>query len=140
MPKQSKHQKTCKTNNETNIDRAPSMEPTYVSLNGWNFSRYECQVAMAIKLYIRNSNNAVPSDETVGVIINSLRGQVNGVSLPHEACTDYRTNSTRILHPSTTWFRCCNRIDSKAIGHCICRSTAPGSIGSKRQAEYGVLG
>ena len=37
---------------------------------------------MAIKLYIRNSNNAIPSDETVGVIINSLRGQVNGVSPP----------------------------------------------------------
>ncbi|KAL9134202.1 MAG: hypothetical protein Q9175_004618 [Cornicularia normoerica] len=35
---------------------------------------------MAIKLYIRNSNNATPSDETIGVIINSLRGQVNGVS------------------------------------------------------------
>ncbi|KAL9076163.1 MAG: hypothetical protein Q9161_001210 [Pseudevernia consocians] len=58
------------------------MEPAYVCLNGWNFSRYECQVAMAIKLYIRNSNNATPSDETVGVIINSLRGQVNGYQVP----------------------------------------------------------
>lgn len=58
------------------------MEPTHISLNGWSFSRYECQIAMAIKLYILNSNSATPSDETIGVIINSLRGQVNGVSFP----------------------------------------------------------
>lgn len=77
MPKLS----NCKTICETNSKKTP-MEPTCVSLNGWNFSRYECQVAMAIKLYIRNSNNATPTDETVGVIINSLRGQVNGVPAP----------------------------------------------------------
>lgn len=58
------------------------MEPTHISLNGWSFSSYECQIAMAIKLYIRNSNNVTPNDETIGVIINSLRGQVNGVSFP----------------------------------------------------------
>ena len=89
MPKHSNYESSYKTNRETNREtnrktnnRTSSMEPAYVFLNGWNFSRYECQVAMAIKLYIRNSNNAVPSDETVGVIINALRGQVNGVSLP----------------------------------------------------------
>ena len=85
MPKHSNYQTSSKTNRETNgktNNKPSSMEPAYISLNGWNFSRYECQVAMAIKLYIRNSSNAVPSDETIGVIINSLRGQVNGVSLP----------------------------------------------------------
>lgn len=86
----------CKTPSETNSktnnkvhsktnSKVIPMEPTNVSLNGWTFSRYECQIAMAIKLYIRNSNNETPSDETIGVIINSLRGQVNGVSPPRNA-------------------------------------------------------
>ena len=70
------------------------MEPTHIYLNGWSFSRYECQIAMAIKLYIRNSNNVTPSDETIGVIINSLRGQVNGVSFPLD---NTRTNKCPVL-------------------------------------------
>ena len=85
MPKHSNYQTSSKPHSETNrktYNKTSPMEPAYVSLNGWNFSRYECQIAMAIKLYVRNSNNAIPSDETVGVIINSLRGQVNGVSSP----------------------------------------------------------
>lgn len=81
MPQTSNYKTTTKTNKKSDTGNT-SMEPAYVALNGWNFSRYECQVAMAIKLYIRNSNNATPSDETVGVIINSLRGQVNGVPAP----------------------------------------------------------
>lgn len=92
MPKSCNCKTTSETNSETNSkphsktnNKVTPMEPTNVSLNGWNFSRYECQIAMAIKLYIRNSNNETPSDETVGVIINSLRGQVNGVSLPRDA-------------------------------------------------------
>ena len=81
-----KYQTNSPTNSKTNCkanNKLPlTMEPTHIFLNGWSFSRYECQVAMAIKLYIRNSNNVTPSDETIGVIINSLRGQVNGVSFP----------------------------------------------------------
>ena len=83
MPKSRNCKTTSETNSKTNSktnNKVTPMEPANVSLNGRTFSRYECQIAMAIKLYIRNSNNETPSDETVGVIINSLRGQVNGVS------------------------------------------------------------
>ena len=59
-----------------------SSEPAQITINGATFSRYECQVACAIKLFIKNANNAVPSDETVGYIVNSLRGKVNGVAFP----------------------------------------------------------
>lgn len=57
-------------------------EPAQIAINGANFSRYECQIACAIKLFVKNANNAVPTDETIGFIINSLRGIVNGVPLP----------------------------------------------------------
>ncbi len=139
MPKHSNSATTLKTNNKTN-SKLPPMEPAYVSINGWNFSRYECQVAMAIKLYIRNPNNAIPNDETVGVIINSLRGQVNGVSLPQDACTNYATNSTRFPLPSTTSFRRCSRIDSRVIGLCTCKSIVPGSTGSRKRTGCGTPG
>lgn len=56
--------------------------PAQVTINGAVFSRYECEVSCAIKLWIKNANNAVPSDETLGYIINSLRGRVNGTALP----------------------------------------------------------
>ena len=48
------------------------------TLNNHTFSRYECQIACAIQLYIRNANNQVPSDETIAEIIYYLRGQTSG--------------------------------------------------------------
>ncbi|CAD6574789.1 MAG: hypothetical protein ASARMPRED_006914 [Alectoria sarmentosa] len=57
-------------------------EPAQVTINGATFSRYECQLACAINLWIKNANKAVPSDETLGYIINSIRGKVNGTGLP----------------------------------------------------------
>lgn len=57
-------------------------EPAHVTINGTTFSRYECQISCAIKLWIKNANNAVPSDDTLGYIVNSLRGRVNGTALP----------------------------------------------------------
>ena len=56
--------------------------PAQVIFNGVSFSKYELEVSCAIKLWIKNANNAVPSDETLGYIINSLRGKVNGTALP----------------------------------------------------------
>lgn len=44
------------------------------TLNNHTFSRYECQIACAIQLYIRNANNQVPSDDTIAQIIQYLRG------------------------------------------------------------------
>lgn len=77
--KKTNSKKNNQNNNKPNPPPSP-MEPTHITLNNYTFSRYECQIAMALKLYTRNPLNATPSDETVGVIINSLRGQVNGVS------------------------------------------------------------
>ena len=57
-------------------------EAQHLTINGATFSRYECQVSCAIKLWIKNANNAVPNDETLGYIVNSLRGKVNGTALP----------------------------------------------------------
>ncbi|MCJ1455125.1 hypothetical protein MMC28_005479 [Mycoblastus sanguinarius] len=54
------------------------MELQQVTLNGEVFSKYECKIAVAIKLYIRNSNNQTPSDESLGYVINSMRGIVGG--------------------------------------------------------------
>ena len=56
--------------------------PAQVTLNGATFSKYELEVSCAIKLWIRNANNAIPSDETLGYIVNSLRGKVNGTAMP----------------------------------------------------------
>ena len=56
--------------------------PAQVIFNGASFSKYELEVSCAIKLFIKNANNAVPNDETLGYIINSLRGRVNGTPLP----------------------------------------------------------
>ncbi|KAL2047597.1 hypothetical protein N7G274_000639 [Stereocaulon virgatum] len=55
---------------------------TQATINDHTFSRYECQIACAIQLYIRNANGEVPSDDTLGYIINHLRGQVGGKPLP----------------------------------------------------------
>ncbi|KAL9076162.1 MAG: hypothetical protein Q9161_001209 [Pseudevernia consocians] len=57
-------------------------ETAQVIINGATFSRYECQVCCAIKLWIKNANRAVPSDETLGYIVNSLRGRVDGTAMP----------------------------------------------------------
>ena len=56
--------------------------PAQVIFNAVSFSKYELEVSCAIKLWIKNANSAVPSDETLGYIINSLRGRVNGPPLP----------------------------------------------------------
>ncbi len=55
------------------------------TLNNHTFSRYECQLACAIQLYIRNANNQVPSDDTIAHIIQYLRGQTGGYTPP---CTN----------------------------------------------------
>lgn len=81
------------------------MEPlVQISINDHLFSRYECEIACAIKLYIRNANNNIPSDETLGFIIKSLRGEVNGEPLP---CQDmafviehYETEAVRSIYLS----------------------------------------
>lgn len=54
-----------------------SMEPQQITLNDHVFTRYECEIACAIQLYIRLNNNIIPSDETLGCIIRDLRGHVN---------------------------------------------------------------
>ena len=51
-------------------------------LNNHTFSRYECQIACAIQLYIRNANNQIPSDDTIAQIIRYLRGQTSGPAPP----------------------------------------------------------
>ena len=53
------------------------MEPQRITLNGHVFTRYECEIACAIQLYIRLANNKTPSDETLGCIIRDLRGRIN---------------------------------------------------------------
>ena len=55
--------------------------PAQITFNGATFSKYECEISCAIKLWIKNANNAVPSDDTLGYIINSLRG-FNGTAMP----------------------------------------------------------
>ena len=61
--------------------------PAQITINNATFSRYECEVSCAIRLWIRNANNASPSDETLGYIVNSLRGRVNGTALPCQNLT-----------------------------------------------------
>ena len=56
--------------------------PAQVIINGVAFSRYELEVVCAIKLWIKNANNTVPSDEILGYVVNFLRGKVNGTPLP----------------------------------------------------------
>lgn len=58
------------------------MEPMHVTINHHIFSRYECEIACALQLYIKNANNQKPSDDTLGFIIKSLRGEINGEPLP----------------------------------------------------------
>ena len=55
--------------------------PAQINFNGVIFSRYECEISCAIKLFIKNANSAVPSDDTLGYIVNSLRG-FNGTAMP----------------------------------------------------------
>ena len=72
-----------KTLSETiiHIQKKKMSAPAQVIINGVTFSKYELEVSCAIKLWIKNANNAVPSDETLGYIVNSLRGNA-GTSLP----------------------------------------------------------
>lgn len=56
--------------------------PAQVTINSATFSKYELEVSCAIQLFIKNANSAAPSDETLGYIINSLRGKVNGTAMP----------------------------------------------------------
>ena len=55
---------------------------THATINGVTFSRYELQLVCAIKLWIRNANNVVLSDEILGDVVNFLRGKVNRTGLP----------------------------------------------------------
>ena len=52
------------------------------TLNNHTFSRYECQIACAIQLYIRNANNQIPNDDTIAHIIQYLRGHTGGSPPP----------------------------------------------------------
>ena len=54
----------------------------HATINGATFSKYELELVCAIKLYIKNANNAVPNDEILGDVVNSLRGKVNRTGLP----------------------------------------------------------
>lgn len=54
----------------------------YVIENGVAFSRYELELAVALKLWIKETNNWPLSDEKIGLIFNSLRGRVNRAALP----------------------------------------------------------
>lgn len=94
-------------------------EQAFINFNGATFSRYECQIACAIKLWIRNANNAVPSDDTLGYIVNSLRGKVNGTALPCQnimaQIQRHSQESVRSIHLSvcvnkTYWEREANRV------------------------------
>ena len=60
----------------------PAMESMRVRINNHVFSKYECEIACAIRLYIRNANNRIPTDETLGYVIKALRGDINGDPLP----------------------------------------------------------
>lgn len=55
---------------------------TQATINSHTFSRYECQIACAVQLYVRNANGQVPNDETLSYIIKYMRGQVGGTPLP----------------------------------------------------------
>lgn len=55
--------------------------PAEVTINGATFSRYECQLSCAIKLWIKDVDNAPPYDETLGYIIKRLRGDVDNTVL-----------------------------------------------------------
>ena len=57
-------------------------ESAQVTINGAIFSRYECQVSCAIKLWIKDSNNATPSDDNLGYIVKFLRGTDDETVLP----------------------------------------------------------
>lgn len=60
------------------------MEPQQISLNDHVFTRFECEIACAIQLYIRLANNKIPSDETLACIIRDLRGHINKPIAPTE--------------------------------------------------------
>jgi len=68
--------------NQSTTNSSAAMEPMQVMINDHIFSRYECEIACAIQLYTRNANNQIPSDDTISFIIKSLRGEVNGETLP----------------------------------------------------------
>ena len=80
------------------------MNPMRIPINNRIFSKYECEIACAIKLYIRNANNQIPTDETLGFIIKALRGEVNGEPLPCQnmvyVIEHYDTEAVRAIYLS----------------------------------------
>ena len=92
----------CSANSSSNS--SSGMEHTRVLINNHAFSRYECEIACAIQLYIRNANNRVPTDETLGFIIKALRGHVNGEPLPCQGMVSvierYNTETVRSIYLS----------------------------------------
>ncbi len=57
-------------------------EPTQVRINDATFSRYECQISCAIKLWVKPVNDVPPSDDTLGSIVRCLRGKFDERTLP----------------------------------------------------------
>ena len=94
-------------------------EPDKITLNGATFSRYECQVCCAIKLWIKTANKAAPSDDSLGYIVNSLRGKVNGTAMPCKNILDqikrHSEEGVRSIHLSVAcneshWAREASRV------------------------------
>lgn len=103
----------------TSANALSQMDPMRICINNFVFSKYECQIACAIQLYIRNANNNVPSDETLGFIIKALRGDINGVPLPCQnmvyVIEHYDTEAVRAIYLSVCpSIQCCKKI---LIGH-----------------------
>lgn len=80
------------------------MERMQVTINHHTFSRYECKIACALQLYIKNGNNQKPSDDTLGLIVKSLRGEINGEPLPCQSMVyiiqHYEEEAVRALYLS----------------------------------------
>lgn len=94
-----KHTVIQSTNNHSTI-----MEPMQVTINHHIFSRYECTIACALQLYIKNANNQRPSDDTLGFIVKSLRGEINGEPLPCQSMVyiiqHYEVEAVRAIYLS----------------------------------------
>ena len=80
------------------------MEASHITINGQVFSRHECEIACAIKLYVKNASNQTPSDETMGYVLRCMRGEVNGIPLQcHQmvhAIEHYNTEAVRSIYLS----------------------------------------
>ncbi len=120
---------------------SPTMANARIYINNHAFSRYECEIACAIQLFIRNANNKVPTDETLGFIIKALRGEINGESLPCQSMVSmierYDTESVRSIYLSV-----CLPFSVRYVPkvHTPFRFTAIEIIGPLRQGKYGLHG